>query len=155
MRLVHFSNKIVKRVRSNKQLEELNIIGKPNGFWVSDEDAEMSWLKWCKAEEFAPHKMKHAHSVELKSDANILIISNLKEFDKFHKTYNGRLPGRIPIRRINWEEVASKYQGIIITPYLWERRLDMECSWYYGWDCASGCIWDAKAISKIELIGGE
>ena len=50
---------------------------------------------------------------------------------------------------IDWNRVAKKYQGIIITPYIWERRLTTTCTWYYGWDVASGCIWDNKAIKEI------
>lgn len=31
-------------------------------------------------------------------------------------------------------------------------RLDNRCTWYYGWDCASGCIWDKDAIEHYYLI---
>ena len=26
----------------------------------------------------------------------------------------------------------------------------MELFWYYGWDCASGCIWDPAAVAEIK-----
>ena len=32
------------------------------------------------------------------------------------------------------------------------RRLDMETRWYYGWDCASGCVWDASAVQSVEPL---
>jgi hypothetical protein len=50
---------------------------------------------------------------------------------------------------IDWYRVAEQYDGIIITPYIYERRLTEYTTWYYSWDCASGCIWNGKAIANI------
>ncbi len=47
------------------------------------------------------------------------------------------------------DQVAKLYQGIIIAPYCYSIRLDNDCFWYYPWDCASGCIWDATAIAAL------
>jgi hypothetical protein len=52
---------------------------------------------------------------------------------------------------IDWSKVAAKHQGIIIAPYCYARRLTYHTAWYYGWDCASGCIWDLKAIQSVEV----
>jgi hypothetical protein len=27
--------------------------------------------------------------------------------------------------------------------------VDDNCGWYYGWDCASGCIWDSAAVERV------
>jgi len=55
--------------------------------------------------------------------------------------------------RIDWEAVAKRYTGIEIEPYNWERRnsgpnnnYSMSMLWYYGWDCASGCVWELDAL---------
>jgi hypothetical protein len=29
--------------------------------------------------------------------------------------------------------------------------LRMGLMWYYGWDCASGCIWDTSVIERVTL----
>ncbi len=55
-------------------------------------------------------------------------------------------------KAVDWTRIASEYQGIIIAPYVWECRLNDSCNWYYGWDCASGCIWDAAAVALIEPL---
>jgi hypothetical protein len=55
-------------------------------------------------------------------------------------------------RSINWAGVAKDYQGVIIAPFVWDRRLHDAYSWYYTWDCASGCIWDAAAIERVEPL---
>lgn len=39
-----------------------------------------------------------------------------------------------------------------ITPYCWPARMDPDLIWYYGWDCASGCIWDASTIHQVTRI---
>ncbi len=51
--------------------------------------------------------------------------------------------------QLEWDKVKDKYQGIIIAPYQWECRLALETCWYYGWDCASGCIWDLDCIKEF------
>ncbi len=53
---------------------------------------------------------------------------------------------------IDWIKVAKQYAGLIIAPYQWGYRLEPGTHWYYGWDCASGCIWDASVIERIEAI---
>ena len=51
---------------------------------------------------------------------------------------------------INWDQVSKDYGGIEICPYLKERD---HYNWYSGFDVASGCIWNTKAIIKnSELI---
>jgi hypothetical protein len=55
-------------------------------------------------------------------------------------------------RIINWNWVMGIYKGIIINPYLYERRYTY--LWYNGWDCASGCIWDTNCIKSIEYVKG-
>ena len=56
---------------------------------------------------------------------------------------------------IDWKKVASKYDGIEIVPYQPKARMNL--LWYYGWDIASGCIWNLgntslNLISKLFLI---
>lgn len=51
---------------------------------------------------------------------------------------------------INYGKVALSYGAMEVTPYLHKRRLSS--MWYYGWDCASGCVWEKKAIKKIKLF---
>lgn len=45
--------------------------------------------------------------------------------------------------------IGARYDGIVITPYVWSMRLDRSAFWYYGWDCASGCIWNASAVAEL------
>lgn len=138
---------------------------KPSGLWVSIENGGHSWKDWCEAEEFGLGQLTHVHEVKLKDDARILRINNEEELKRFHQEYfkvkdvldlGADLPEShrtYKMGHVDWPRLIQEgYQGIIITPYLWSMRLDMEVSWYYIWDCASGCIWDLDAIAEFRLI---
>jgi hypothetical protein len=56
-------------------------------------------------------------------------------------------------KMIDWPKVAEHYAGIEICPYLSNKRNDDDFFWYYGWDVASGCIWDQKGIEELIKAG--
>lgn len=144
MRLVHFSAEPLGELRFSEQpLEKIRHFGKPEGLWVSDED-DFGWREWCEGEEFGLDRFVHATEIILKPDPGVLMISTPAQLVEFHKTYGRKIQGFDTLELMAWREVASQYTGIIITPYQWSQRLSM--MWYYGWDCASGCIWDPAAI---------
>lgn len=78
--------------------------------------------------------------------ANILHLQTPKELDDFTTKY--RSTPHFSDIHLEWDRVAEEYQGILIAPYQWSRRLEL--MWYYSWDCASGCIWDITAIERVE-----
>ena len=56
-----------------------------------------------------------------------------------------------PESSINWKKVQNDgFNGIEICPYLFDKRMDAQ--WYYGWDVASGCIWNKSGIADVSLI---
>lgn len=143
---VHYSRRVVSAVRSSRQEHEPDT--KPRGFWISNDAAEVNWRSWCIDENFSLASLATAHDVSLASDSNLLLISSAAELDAFHEGYAAHNGFRRDYA-IRWGDVASKYDGVLITPYIWERRLSDRAGWYYGWDCASGCIWNARAIASI------
>ncbi len=165
MKLVHFSSNPIKKVYSTPR-DEAGFGNKPNGLWVSDEE-DHGWRTWCNDNDYGHGEgaFDHAYEVKLAPNANILYIKNALELLKFTHEYKAKSPmngTRAGVVReyeivydIDWPRVMEKYQGIIITPYIWELRLEMLTSWYYGWDCASGCIWDAEAVERIKLLDME
>jgi len=123
---------------------------KPVGLWVSV-DGPDDWQEWCRSEGWGDVDSKLRFRVTLADDANVLRIdstSSLLDFAAEFQDPGGRA------WRVNWSAVAERWQGIIIAPYQWSCRLG-EPDWYYTWDCASGCIWDADAISCVELLDSE
>lgn len=151
--LLHYSSEPVERVHSVEQRVRPHF--KPRGLWVSVEESAdpepQSWREFCERSEWRLDALACVHEVALVPDAHILRISGALDLDAFTEAYKSL---DLPLYRpdiIEWSRVATKYQGIIISPYIWSRRLHDEYQWYYSWDVASGCIWDAAAVEGIRL----
>jgi hypothetical protein len=98
---------------------------------------------------------EYFHSVDI-GKSYVLVLHDVCEMIEFYKKYSS---DRSPYSGlgefgnwIDWKKVAKDYCGIEIPRYLWSCR--MSHSWYYGWDVASGCIWDLKHVS-MQLIEEE
>lgn len=141
---------------------------KPEGFWVSVR-GEDDWPSWCLSENFWADGLSCRHRVTLVDDAAICLITNGSQLEAFHEQWaeerdfdrkyresygHNRMGLSDEYLRlqweINWSKVATEYDGVIITPYLWSHRTGGP-SWYYPWDCASGVIWNGHAIKGVEL----
>jgi len=149
VRFLHYSGKPVHAVESASQD---GVRFKPNGFWFSIE-GENDWKSWCEIEKFQLQNLAFVHELTFKRNANILWLKGPSQIDLFHAQYTARPYDRdFAPNYIDWKRVAEKHQGIVIAPYCWARRLDGPAhDWYYSWDCASGCLWDASAIERIAL----
>ena len=153
MKLIHYSAEPLTEAHSLEQIPTLSGFMKPRGLWFSVEsENEDGWLEWCEGEEFKLDNFAHATQLLLREDANILHIPGARELMDFHESFAADLCHDFRMQAIDWEMVASKYQGIVIAPYIWSMRLHDKMLWYYGWDCASGCIWDVSAIERLEPL---
>lgn len=117
---------------------------KPLGFWY---EVDGDWRQWCEGEQWGLESLKHIHRVDLGRQVNLLKIDSVKGIDRFHDEYISKHPF---LEYIDWRLVQSRFDGIEIAPYQCKRRLDY--MWYYGWDCASGCIWQPRD-TKVTYIG--
>lgn len=130
---------------------------KPLGFWVSD-DNDFGWAEWCEGERFGDYKYRYL--VELARPDDLLWVRSLdalKAFSNEHCEPAAWTEGMAPSRRDyyrepRWGRLATKYAGVIITPYQWELRLADGFMWYYGWDCASGVIWDGSVVASVSEV---
>jgi hypothetical protein len=148
--LSHWSDKPLESPRSVEQRTPredgyVSAFEKPKGLWVSI-DGEDDWPAWCKAERFAIERLKYRHVVTLHNPDSMLWLVSHGDLDDFQREFGIR--ARWGEHAIQWPKVAAKYPGIMIAPYQWSARMEM--NWYYGWDCASGCIWNANAIASFE-----
>lgn len=150
MTFSHWSPRLVTRVRGRRQLKpNMGAYSKPEGFWISV-DGENDWLEWTTSEEFPRGKYRHKVKLDKTKVLFIMTVSELDDFTKrFEKVYDF---GTFQDLGIDWKKVSQKYHGIVIAPYMWQRRMTRHTKWYYGWDCASGCIWNSKAIQSIDVI---
>lgn len=113
---------------------------KPTGLWYSAPCGEDGWEHWCEAEDFGLGKHKHLLEVDL---SRVLVLRLSTDILCFHEKY-----GLDERYEVDWDAVAKKFSGIEIAPYQWSLRLDSKVSWYYPWDCASGCIWDLSIVKS-------
>lgn len=142
-------------------------IGKPIGTWITVPEGNPSWNEWCEGEGFALHGLAYLHEIVLADDA-LLHIARADQLDAFHRYYardvwaEEGMSGNYTKYMVDWRRVQRETgkAGILIAPYFWAYRLgrmdaaegditNQVSDWYYGWDCASGCIWDAKAIVSV------
>jgi len=125
---------------------QINLM-KPNGLWLSV-DGDDSWEDLCRNENFRIEYLKYKYIVKLKKDANIRHLIGYDDIVAFTQEFEYKY---LSFTEIKWPKVAKQYDGIIIDPYVWKGRCAITLSWYYNWDCASGCIWNLDAIETFEL----
>lgn len=166
MILEHYGTKALKKdkLRNKKQEHSCQRFAKPKGLWVSVR-GEDDWPSWCRSEQFRPEYLEICSLVTLKPDANVLVIKGPRQLKAFNDRWAEKddisklptwpFPDSKRNSAIPWYKVAEKYDGIVIAPYVWQWRLKPPVSnWYYGWDCASGCIWNARtAIESVQPVG--
>jgi len=151
---VHYSANPVTKV-FNVPLSRQSVGDKPRGLWYSVEGFGDDWKAWCNAEQFSLDCLSCQTELVVKM-GSILALKTVADLDDFNHEYGTTLLDMPHF--IDWGRVAKKYSGIEIAPYQWDRRLWGKCRWYYGWDCASGCIWRKDGIDlmhKTKEVNGD
>jgi hypothetical protein len=155
MKWVHYTDSPapIELVNREQENEKFSPYGKPSGLWITPEGIDQNWYDWCMAEEFRTEQLAYTHEVIIKPESKLLTINSDKDLRDFTEKYAISDDAYIPFfdliggKPIDWVRVATEYQGILIPEYIGTCRMSRKTSWYYGWDCGSGCIWDASAIS--------
>lgn len=112
---------------------------KPAGLWYSCGPEWLNWMAYNMADWF--DAVEYIYELEIDPE-DILFIRTYEELRDFNRIFGKHLSRRG--NGIDWNHVADNYKGIEICPYIWRARHEFD--WYYGWDIASGCIWDSSAI---------
>jgi hypothetical protein len=120
---------------------------KPNGLWYECLDGStIDWIEFCTVGGMGGAGRYDSSYDVILNDYEILFITDKNDFKKFEKMY-GVQNARGRIDTIDWPKVTSHYDGIEICPYRRDMRMDSD--WYYGWDVASGCVWNASGIKEL------
>lgn len=152
MKLIHYSSERITLEPMLYDQSRDKWQAKPVGLWVSIED---EWKKWCESENYRTQTCTHSHEVILKPNHSVLHLKTAEEVTAFGKKYPLRTrdwDAEYDTYQLDWHTIKKEYQGIIIAPYQWSCRLALESCWYYGWDCASGCIWDLDSIESFAFM---
>lgn len=141
-KLSHYSQVQLKKIKSVPQ--EVPSY-KPKGLWVSV-DGPNDWPHYLDGLDAKPGRYHYRIDLDFKNILQLCSRNDLKNFTHRYKKYAcGEMFS------IHWVAVAQEYQGIVISPWMNSFNLSLNLIWYYGWDCASGCIWDANAIRNHTL----
>lgn len=116
---------------------------KPRGLWYA---IGTSWIDWVR-NEMPDWEGDYIYKLQLNSN-NILFLKTYDDLVSFTQKYSDEQS--LDTTNINWERVSNEYSGIEINPYQSKARYDI--LWYYGWDIASGCIWNKNALNTINRI---
>jgi hypothetical protein len=145
MRLLHYTNAPFHLDHERQYGRSSSF--KPTGLWVSVEGDD-DWRSWCEDNNFCTENLKCSAEILIAHTANILLIDTVAKIDEFTARFspNSEQLAYNPALnlQLRWDDVKAAYDGVIIATYFWERRTDL--MWYYGWDCASGVIWNLSAI---------
>ena len=153
MKLVHHSQHVLRGpIRCPAQGEGHTGMGKPHGFWFSVK-GEMDWEDWCRSARFRLDGLRYEYRIKLNPAYPILLIDTVEKMEWFHRCFADKPLTASSSNRftmIDWVPVCWAWAGIIIAPYVWSRQMDL--FWYYGWDCASGVVWNEDAVRGYERI---
>ena len=116
---------------------------KPAGIWYACGNEWISWLTYEMPEWIGDY----VYSFEI-DKSKVLLIETEEEFYRFEREYG--IEDERWGKTIDWSKVATDYGGIEICPY--QRSARHSSMWYYGWDVASGCIWDGSAVLEATLV---
>lgn len=124
---------------------------KPNGLWVSVDGTD-DWLSHCRRARgrSRPVSYPHRYRVRLRRDCRVALLESLEDMETFSEMY----PGWRPYENAGvWSRVSEEWDGIIVAPFQpWANFANERFYWYTAWDCASGCIWDPRAVESFEEI---
>jgi len=147
---VHSNDRII--MSSNSEItfrvvpiENQSIGLKPKGLWYG---VGPSWVDWVRSE-MPEWEVDNIFKIDINTD-RMLMISTSEELLAFNKNYGTVISNYYNV--IDWAKVASDYGGIEISPYNYKLRMAREVGWYYGWDVASGCIWDEGIVTGVTKL---
>ena len=143
---LHTSGKQVSHLSSFSQKADF----KPKGLWYACGD---EWIQWAINENYGFGDWVYLVHINMAKMLKLKNAADIREFGaEFEVPRNSSSKSEYYHFNIDWPKVAARYSGIEICPYISSLRLEPEVAWYYGWDVASGCVWDPSAL-KLELVG--
>ncbi|CAH1688843.1 hypothetical protein BOSEA31B_20090 [Hyphomicrobiales bacterium] len=148
-RLYHFGATVITHVRSRPQIDVPFF--KPAGFWVSVGD---SWLRLVRASSHLAD-FSLAKSTEVSVVASQLIwLRNFEEIVDFERRFRTEWShAGVSHTSIGWDKVAAAADGVVITDLDFDKLYrTRELHWAISWECASGCIWNSLAVTRLTEI---
>lgn len=145
---IHYTGKLIKKLNPfPPQDNKVYTARKPIGLWYATNN---EWKEFCN--ELGETNNSFTYKVIIPDDFKLLVIDTLDKLLEFNEKFGFDERG-FGMIMIDWEKVSKEYDGIEISPYQYNKVNGLNFSWYYGWDVASGCLWNNNF--KVELIEEE
>lgn len=126
-------------------IENQSTTQKPRGLWYA---IGTEWIDWVRFE-MPDWETNNVFKIDI-NESKMKLITSYDQLKEFDLEYGVKRVGNTYGGLIDWKKVANDYGGIEISPYIFEARFGLY--WYYGWDIASGCIWDNGVITNVQKI---
>lgn len=123
------------------------------------------WEDWAKGNDFYSDLPGMRRTVMAVDPTRLLQIHTKDECADLQRRYRvDYLPCMEPLRTnlaalgygLNWPALMDEYDGLELTGFEYEWGLDFagygktpSSRWCYGWDCASGVLWNAHTAARI------
>lgn len=122
---------------------------KPQGLWY---EINGEWEEWCAGNSNFIKDCDYVYEVALDPGLRLLRIESIGDLTRINMRYGRTLVAGGSVRNVAWDDVARDYDGIEVYPYLWDYEARFgPWLWYYGLDCASGCLWRPRD-TRLSLI---
>ena len=117
---------------------------KPRGLWY---EIDNGWKDWVHYE--SPdweNEYQVGQEVVFKPGARVLVLDSVDVVRKFIETYSTLHP-KLRSDEIDWVKVTQEWDAVEIPDYgsLWD-PFRYDSSWFYAWDCSSGCVWNLDVV---------
>lgn len=143
MKRLHFSDR--REIFFEDKAQVLDT--KPRGLWYGFDN---SWIDWVHSNMPEWEETHFTHKFKIEVDESKILVLKAKDMVPFTMEFSQK---RYGLKVINWPAIAKEgWCGIEIPQYHDELRLDFDFFWYYGWDCASGCIWNKDVLKDIVYL---
>jgi hypothetical protein len=149
---IHYTGRNIDTIdlkRAYAQYTEKLSFNAPNGLWLSVVGIH-DWEQYCRKNNNRLDALQYEFQILLNPQAKILILNSIIAFEGFIKEY-GHCKEKSFDVSIRWEKVINNYQGISL-PHIIPSLMNI-LSWHKTWCCTSACIWDLKAVKKVERLG--
>ncbi len=124
---------------------------KPTGIWVSINN---SWENWLEGNWDSWLIGKTKVEVILSDDINLFIIDSKHVFLEKWKELIGKdyeqMTAFLQYKEFH-NKLKKQYDGVLMTfPCFYAHRMDIDCIYFYPWDCESVCVWNSNKVKFIE-----
>jgi hypothetical protein len=145
-RFFHYSKKNIFELKDVPTSQVGKNIMKPNGFWISEEQA---WKEWCNTSGCFNVSDAYVFQVEMRDDANLYVVDSLKSLHSLQSAYYDP-----KLFSIDWGRLAKDYAGIRFANYEEVKKelgdFPPEYTWFMMVDINSVCIWrPSEAIQSL------